>query len=227
MRVLVVEDDRELAEILRRGLEELLHSVEVANDGETGRHLALTEEFDLVLLDLMLPRVDGVSICTELRARGKLTPVIMLTARDGVDDRILGLDAGADDYVVKPFSMGELFARIRALMRRVENRPESVLRAGELSLDPATDFVLRGDRRIALTAREFALLQYFMQNPGKILSRTLILENVWDSNYEGLSNVVDVYVNSLRNKLEEHGEPRLIATVRGRGYVLQESADET
>ncbi len=226
MRVLVVEDDRELAAILRRGLEEQLCSVEVANDGETARHLALTEDFDLILLDLMLPKVDGVSICTELRTRGKLTPIIMLTARDGIDDRILGLDAGADDYVVKPFSMGELLARVRALMRRMSSRPTSTLRVGELSLDPATNYVMRGNRKIYLTAREFALLQYFMQNPGRILSRTQILENVWDSNYEGLSNVVDVYVNSLRNKLEEQGEPRLIVTVRLRGYVLMETADE-
>ncbi len=226
MRVLVVEDDTELAEILRRGLEEQLYSVEVANDGETGRHLAMTEEFGVILLDLMLPRVDGVSICTELRARGNLTPLIMLTARDRVDDRILGLDAGADDYVVKPFSMGELLARLRALMRRFTERPTETLRVGDVSLDPAHDHVFRGDRKIVLTAREFAVLQYFMQNPGKVLSRTLILENVWDSNYEGLSNVVDVYVNSLRNKLEENGEARLIKTVRGRGYVFEETVDE-
>ncbi len=226
MRVLVVEDDRELAEIIRRGLEEQLYTVMIANDGETGRHLAFTEELDLIVLDLMLPKVNGISICTELRARGMLTPVIMLTARDGVDDRILGLDAGADDYVVKPFSMGELFARIRALMRRVEQRPTSTLHVGELTLDPTADHVLRGKRKIVLTAREFSLLKYFMQNPGKVLSRTMILENVWDANYEGLSNVVDVYINSLRNKLEEGGEQRVIATIRGRGYVLENGGAE-
>jgi DNA-binding response OmpR family regulator len=144
----------------------------------------------------------------------------MLTARDTIDDRIAGLDAGADDYVVKPFAIGELFARIRALMRRSAERTEDVIRAGELVLDPASDHVLRGQRRIVLTAREFALLRYFMENPGKILSRTLILENVWDAHYEALSNVVDVYVNSLRNKLEAEGEPRIITTVRFRGYAL-------
>ena len=224
MRVLVVEDDTELAAILRRGLEEQLWSVEVAYDGETGRHLALTEDFDLILLDLMLPILDGVSICTQIRSRGKLTPVIMLTARDSVNDRILGLDAGADDYVVKPFSIGELFARIRALMRRIEDRPGTTLHVADLTLDPSTDHVLRGERKIVLTAREFALLLYFMQNPDRVVSRTLILENVWDSNYEGLSNVVDVYVNSLRNKLEAEGESRMIATVRGRGYVLKKSS---
>ena len=184
MRILVVEADRELADIVRRGLEEQLYSVEVAHDGEDGRHFSMTEGFDLNLLDLMLPKIDGVSVCTELRARWKLTPIIMLTARDRTDDRILGLDAGADDYVVKPFAIGELLARIRALMRRVAERPTSKLQVGELSMDPATDYVVRGDRKIVLTAREFALFQYFMQNPDKILSRTLILENVWDSNYE-------------------------------------------
>lgn len=226
MRVLVVEDDTELAEILRRGLEEQLYSVQVANEGETGRHYALTEEFDVILLDLMLPGVDGVTICTDLRAQGKLTPVIMLTARDRIDDRILGLDAGADDYVVKPFSMGELLARVRALVRRATMRLTETLRVGELSLDPSTDHVTRGDRKIPLTSREFSVLQYFMQNPNRVVSRTLILENVWDANYEGLSNVVDVYVNSLRNKLEESGEPRLIKTVRGRGYMLTGAPDE-
>jgi DNA-binding response OmpR family regulator len=224
MRVLVVEDDKELAAILRRGLAEQLWSVEVAYDGESGRHLALTEEFDLILLDLMLPVLDGISICSQLRSRGKLTPVIMLTARDAVADRVLGLDAGADDYVLKPFAVSELFARIRALMRRVKERASAILRVGDVSLDPSTDHVIRGKRKIALTAREFALLQYFMQNPGKILSRTLILENVWDANYAGLSNVVDVYINSLRNKLEEKGEPRILETVRGRGYVLRASS---
>ena len=226
MKVLVVEDDNELAEILRRGLEEQLYSVQIASDGETGRHYALTEDFDVILLDLMLPEVDGVTICKDLRAQGRLTPVIMLTARDRIDDRILGLDAGADDYVVKPFSMGELLARVRALRRRVTMRPTETLRVGDLSLDPSTDHVLRGDRKIPLTCREFSVLQYFMQSPNRVVSRTLILENVWDANYEGLSNVVDVYVNSLRNKLEENGEPRLIKTVRGRGYMLEGAADE-
>ncbi len=226
MKVLVVEDDTELAEILRRGLEEQLYSVQIASDGETGRHYALTEDFDVILLDLMLPVVDGVTVCTDLRAQGKLTPVIMLTARDRIDDRILGLDAGADDYVVKPFSMGELLARMRSLRRRVTMQPSETLRVGDLSLDPSTDHVFRGDRKIPLTCREFSVLQYFMQNPDRVVSRTLILENVWDANYEGLSNVVDVYVNSLRNKLGENGEPRLIKTVRGRGYMLEGAADE-
>lgn len=225
MRALVIEDDNELAEILRRGLEEELWAVEVANDGETGRHLALSEDFDLILLDLMLPALDGVSICSQIRSRGRVTPVIMLTARDTVDDRILGLDAGADDYMVKPFAFGELFARVRALMRRAMERAGDKLEFSDVILDPSTDYVMRGKRKMTVTAREFSLLQLFLQNPDKVLSRTLILEKVWDANYDGLSNVVDVYISSLRGKLEELGEPRLLHTVRGRGYVLREGPE--
>ena len=145
----------------------------------------------------------------------------MLTARDKVDDRILGLDAGADDYLVKPFSMGELFARIRALLRRMENRTFDILKVGTLTLDPRSSFIQRDGRNILLTAKEFALMLFFMQNPNRLLTRTEILENVWDSNYDGFGNVVDVYVNYLRNKLEEQGESRVIETVRGRGYILK------
>ena len=151
----------------------------------------------------------------------------MLTARDTIDDRILGLDAGADDYLVKPFAMGELFARIRAVLRRVEQRPTEVLTVGALTLDPRSSFVRFGAREIALTAKEFSLLLFFMQHPNRIVSRTEILENVWDSRYDGFGNVVDVYVNYLRNKLEEKGEPRMIVTVRGRGYMLRENPNET
>lgn len=220
MRVLVIEDDRELAAILERGFGEQLWQVQVAHDGETGRYLAMSEDFDLIVLDLMLPALDGIAICSQLRSRRQRTPVIMLTARDSVDDRILGLDAGADDYLVKPFALSELFARIRALMRRVANRTSSTLSVGELTLDPSTDYVVLRDRRITLTAREFALLEFFMQNPDRVLSRTLILEKVWDANYEGLSNVVDVYVKTLRQKLGADASDRLIETIRGRGYRL-------
>jgi DNA-binding response OmpR family regulator len=226
MKILVVEDDRDLAEILRRALSEELHSVEIALDGEDGQHSALTQAFDLILLDILLPRVDGISLLKTLRQKGKLTPVILLTARDGVGDRILGLDSGADDYLVKPFAMGELFARMRALERRQARAPNGVLKVGSLSLDPRTNYVLHDAHRIPLTAKEFALLQYFMHHPGKVLCRTEILENVWDSNYEGLGNVVDVYVNYLRNKLCEAGAPRMLHTVRGRGYLLAEADHE-
>jgi DNA-binding response OmpR family regulator len=225
MRVLVVEDDIELADILRRALTEQLYHVDVAHDGESAQHLALSEDFDLVVLDLMLPKIDGLTVCRNLRGAGKTTPVIMLTARDKTDDRILGLDAGADDYLVKPFAMGELFARIRAVIRRVEQQTDEVLRVGLLQLDPHSSFVRRGEREILLTAKEFALMLFFMQRPGRVLTRTEILEHVWDSNYDGFGNVVDVYVNYLRNKLEEQGEGRVIETVRGRGYLLKPSAE--
>lgn len=226
MRILVVEDDADLADILRRALTEQLYHVDLAHDGESAQHLAQSEDFDLVVLDLMLPKLDGITVCRNLRQAGKTTPVIMLTARDKTDDRILGLDAGADDYLVKPFSMGELFARIRAVIRRVEQQTEDILHVGSLRLDPHSSFVHRGQREILLTAKEFALMLYFMQRPGRVLTRTEILEHVWDSDYYGFGNVVDVYVNYLRNKLEEGGEPRVIETVRGRGYILKKSADD-
>jgi len=223
MRILVVEDDCELADILRRALTEQLYHVEVAHEGESAQHLALSEDFDLVVLDLMIPKIDGITVCQNLRRAGKTTPIIMLTARDRTDDRILGLDAGADDYLVKPFSMGELLARIRAVIRRVQQQPNEVLTVGSLSLDPRSSFVRRGEREILLTAKEFSLMLFLMQHPDHVLTRTEILENVWDSDYDGFGNVVDVYVNYLRNKLEEAGEPRVIETIRGRGYILKKN----
>jgi len=225
MRILVVDDDPELTDILQRALTEQLYHVEVAYDGQSAQHMVLSEDYDLVVLDLMMPRTDGVTVCRNVREAGKTTPIIMLTARDGTEDRILGLDAGADDYLVKPFSMGELLARIRAVIRRIQQMPNDVLRVGSLSLDPHSSFVRRGEREILLTAKEFALMLYLMQHPDRVLTRSEILENVWDSNYDGFGNVVDVYINYLRNKLEEEGEPRVIETVRGRGYVLKKEAD--
>ena len=219
MRVLVVEDDAELAAILRRALVEKLFTVEIAHEGESAKHLALTEDFDIIILDIMIPGIDGIAVCRALRDAGKLTPVIMLTARDGVADRIFGLDAGADDYIVKPFDLGELFARIRAIRRRAERTTDDVIVVGDLKLDARRTHVLLGGKKVELTAKEFALLQYFMQHPDQVLSRSEILENVWDSVYEGLGNVVEVYVNYLRNKL---GPSTRLETVRGRGYVLRE-----
>jgi len=226
MKILVVEDDPELADLLRRVLSEKLHRVEVLWEGESARHRALSEEFDLILLDLMIPRLDGIAVCRALRSAGKLPPVIMGTARDRFDDRVLGLDAGADDYLIKPFSLNELFARMRAVRRRVEQRGSEVLRVGALALDPSREYVELNSRKVLLTAKEFALLKFFMQHPNRVLSRADILEHVWDSNFEGLGNVVDVYVNYLRNKLEAEGEPRVLETVRGRGYVLKETSFE-
>lgn len=222
MRILVVEDDGELADILRRALTEQLYHVNVAHDGQVALHLAQTEEFDLIVLDWMLPVVDGESVCRRLRSEGQRTPILMLTARDKVEDRITGLDAGADDYLVKPFSMGELLARVRALLRRSENQISEILTVGPLRLDPKSTYVERNGQQIELTAKEFSLMMFFMRHPNQLVTRTEILENVWDANYEGLGNVVDVYVNYLRNKLEQHGEPRVLETVRGRGYLLRD-----
>jgi len=226
MRILIVEDDCEMADILRRALTERLHYVEVAQDGEVALHMARSEVFDVIVLDWMIPVTDGETVCRTLRAEGQTTPVIMLTARDKVEDRILGLDAGADDYLVKPFSMGELLARIRALLRRADNQTSEVLTVDELSLDPKSTYIKQRGLKIELTAKEFALMMFFMHHPDQLVTRTEILENVWDANYEGLGNVVDVYVNYLRNKLDQQGEPRVIETVRGRGYILRDHAHD-
>lgn len=220
MRILVVEDDHDFADILRRGLTEQSYTVESCHDGESGLHRGSTEQFDLILLDVMLPRLDGFAVCKRLRDAGVKTPIIMLTARDDTDDRILGLDMGADDYLPKPFSMGEMFARIRAVVRRARGIEPDVLSVDSLTLDRRRNILRIGERETELTAKEFCLMEYFMLHPETILTRTEILENVWDSNYGGISNVVDVYVNYLRNKLEEKGEPRSIVTIRGRGYML-------
>jgi two-component system OmpR family response regulator len=197
--------------------------VEVAADGEDGLHIGRTSSFDVIVLDVMLPGRDGFSICRELRGAGVWTPVLMLTARDAVDDRIRGLDAGADDYLVKPFAFGELLARLRALIRRGPSDRPPILDVGDVRLDPAAHTVARGDVTVDLTTREFALLEFLMRHPGEAVSRTRILEQVWDMNYDGFSNVVDVYVGYLRKKLEEPFGRPLIRTVRGVGYSLEPS----
>ena len=223
MRVLVVEDDHELADILKRALSEKTYHVDIVHDGESAQHLVNTEDFNIIILDLMIPKIDGMTLCRNIRNSGKTIPIIMLTARDKIDDRIDGLDAGADDYLAKPFSMGELFARMRALLRRAEQQHTKVLKMGSLTLDPRSGIVKRSGREISLTAKEFSLISFFMRHPNCVLTRTEILDNVWDSEYDGFGNVVDVYVNYLRNKLEDDDESRVIETVRGRGYILKEN----
>ncbi len=223
MRFLVVEDEFKMARALKRGLEQEGHAVEVAGDGDTGLLLARSDGFDGVVLDVMLPGRDGFSVCRELRAAGVWTPVLMLTARDAVEDRIRGLDSGADDYLVKPFAFGELLARLRALVRRGPSERLPVLEAADVRLDPAAHTVARADVAVELTSREFALLEFLMRHPGQAVSRTRILEQVWDVNYDGFSNVVDVYVGYLRKKLEEPFGKPLISTVRGVGYRLEAS----
>lgn len=222
MRVLVVEDEVKMAGLLRRGLGEEGYAVDVAPNGEEAVWLGTENEYDVVVLDVMLPDVDGFEVCRRLRAAGRWPPVLMLTARDAVLDRVAGLDAGADDYLTKPFSFAELLARVRALVRRGAAERPTVLRVGDLGLDPATRRVRRGDREIELTNKEFALLEFFMRHPGEVLSRTRIIEHVWDFAYDGGSNVVDVYVRYLRSKVDRPFRKRSIETVRGAGYRLRD-----
>jgi two-component system OmpR family response regulator len=216
MRILVVEDVVKLANVLRRGLTEEGYAVDVANNGQDGVWLATENPYDAIVLDVMLPDTDGFEVCRTLRESGRWAPVLMLTAKDAVTDRVRGLDAGADDYLTKPFSFDELLARIRALLRRGPTERPTVLRAGDLEMDPAKRRVSRGDVEIELTPREFSLLECFMRAPGEVLSRTKLIEHVWDFAYDGDSNVVDVYVRYLRQKLGRS----TIETVRGAGYRL-------
>src|SRR5919202_1837937 len=220
-RLLVIDDDEQLLAALRRALVYEGYDVTVAASGEEGLRAARDRPPDLVVLDVRLPGIDGLEVCRRLRA-GDDVPVLMLTARDEVADRVAGLDAGADDYLVKPFAVDELLARVRALLRRRTPTTGGELRLAELSLDPATRTVRRGGRGLTLTPKEFDLLALFLQHPCQVLTRELLFERVWGYDFDGQSNVLDVYVGHLRNKLEADGEPRLLHTVRGVGYVLRE-----
>ncbi|MBN1287492.1 MAG: response regulator transcription factor [Anaerolineae bacterium] len=220
-RILIIEDEDSIVQFLERGLIYEGYRVNVAKDGETGLAVARDNPPDLVILDWMLPGLDGLEVCQRLRAAGDV-PILMLTAKDQVSDRVRGLDAGADDYLVKPFSFEELLARMRALFRRAAPAVPDVLRFADLRLDTGTHRAYRGDRVIDLTAKEYELLELFMQNPRQVLTRDLIFERVWGYDFGGESNIIEVYVRYLRQKTEEQGEPRLIHTVRGVGYVLRE-----
>jgi two-component system, OmpR family, response regulator len=221
MHILLVEDELKMARALRRGLEQEGHSVDSATDGDEGLSRGVEFEYDAIVLDVMLPGRDGFSICRELRGRDRWAPVLMLTARDAVEDRIRGLDAGADDYLVKPFAFGELLARLRALVRRGVSERPAVLTVGDVELDPAAHTVTRGGSLVDLSVREFSLLEFLMRHAGEVVSRTRILEQVWDVNYDSFSNVVDVYVGYLRRKLEQPFGRPFIRTVRGVGYVVE------
>lgn len=221
MRILVVEDEHRLATVLKQGLVEQGYAVDLAHNGEDGLGLAELEPYDLLVLDVMLPGLDGLTICRRLRAKGRHMPVLLLTARDAVDDRVAGLDSGADDYLTKPFAFRELLARVRALLRREGRSREPVLRAGDLTLDPATREVRRAERAIELTSKEYAVLEYLLHHPNRVLTRTQIAEHVWDYDFVAMSNVIDVYIRSLRRKLDDDREPRLLHTVRGAGYQLR------
>jgi len=221
MRLLVVEDNPKMARIIRQGLIENGYAVDVAHTGHEGEQMAATEPYDAIILDVMLPDQDGVQACANLRRRRVTTPVLMLTALSTTGDKVKGLDAGADDYLTKPFEFDELLARVRALLRRGQAQGASNLEFADLEIDLLTRKVTRAERRINLTAKEFALLEYFMRNPNRVLSRTSIGEHVWDMNFDSDSNVIDVYVSMLRRKMDKGFEQRLIHTVIGTGYVLQ------
>jgi two-component system OmpR family response regulator len=221
MRVLVVEDEVRMAALIRRGLLREGLAADIAVTGEDALPAAAAHAYDVILLDVMLPGIDGFETCRRLRANGVWTPVLMVTARDSVEDRVAGLDTGADDYLVKPFSFAELLARLRALVRRGEPERPSVLAVGDLWLDPAARVARRGDAELALSAKEFALLEVFMRRPGQALSRYELLESVWDFTYENRSNIVDVYLRRLRARVDEPFGVRSLETVRGVGYRLR------
>ncbi|ABK17690.1 winged helix-turn-helix domain-containing protein [Syntrophobacter fumaroxidans] len=221
MRLLVVEDEKKVASFIRKGLEEEGYAVDVALDGEVGLQMAMDRVHDLIILDIQLPRLSGMELLRSLRAKRISTPVLLLTVRATIEDKVLGLDAGADDYLTKPFSFRELVARVRALLRRRAESSQTELRVADLTLDPVRHTVSRGSEKIELTAKEFALLDYFMRNPDRVLTRTMIAEHVWDYDFDSMTNVIDVYVNYLRRKIDSDREPKLIHTVRGVGYMLK------
>ena len=222
MKILVVEDEKKVASFIKRGLEEEKYEVVTIHDGEEGLSTATEKSFDLIILDVMLPKMDGVTIMKELRARKVLTPVLMLTAKGEVEDIVAGLDSGSDDYLTKPFAFAELLARVRALLRRSELDRGAEIRFADLRLDPVTHKVWRTEKEIDLTAKEYALLEYLVRNPNQVLTRTMIAEHVWDYTFDSFTNIIDVYVNYLRKKIDRDAEKKLIHTVRGVGYILRE-----
>ncbi len=226
MQILIIEDETKIAHILRQGLMEDSYSVDLAKDGEEGWEKVMINSYDLIIMDIMLPKMDGFTLCKKIREKNIHTPILMLTARDAIEDKIEGLDAGADDYVTKPFSFTEISARIRALLRRGNKTEPVILQLADLVLNPATKEVKRNNRNLNLTAREYALLEYFMRNPNTVLSKTRLLEHVWDYQYEGLSNIVETYIKYLRQKLKtDKSSHELIHTVRGLGYILKTKAN--
>jgi DNA-binding response OmpR family regulator len=221
MRILVVEDSRRLAGIVKRGLLEEGYAVDNAYDGEEAEYMAETAPFDVIILDIMLPKKDGIAVCRDLRAKNVNVPILMLTAKDSVEDKVTGLDSGADDYLVKPFAFSELLARIRALLRREVLPKTQKFQVGDLSLDPQSREVWRDGSRLDLTAKEYAILEYFMRRPNAVVTRTMLGESVWDYEFDGISNIIDVYVRRIRQKIDQDGQPSLIQTIRGAGYRLR------
>jgi two-component system response regulator MprA len=223
--ILIVDDDQHITGVLRRALAYEGYSVEVATRGDEALHKVIEHPPELVVLDIMLPGIDGLEVCRRLRASGNQVPILMLTAKDAIPDRVAGLDEGADDYLVKPMELEELLARVRALLRRRNPEQAEVLRFADVELDTGTRIARRGKREISLSTTEYELLALFMRRPRQVLTRDIIMERVWGYDFEGESNVLEVYVGYLRNKLEADGEPRILHTIRGAGYVLREKPD--
>ncbi len=222
MQILIVEDELKIAHFLKRGLSEEGYVIDLAHDGEQGLEKFEINSYDLIILDIMIPKINGVAVCKTIREKDTNIPILMLTAKAAIDDKIAGLDAGADDYMIKPFSFAELSARIRALLRRGKKADPTIFTINNLELNPATRTASRAGKLITLTTREYALLEYFMRNPNIVLTKTQILEHVWDYNYDGLSNIVETYVKYLRKKLlTSRSEKELIHTLRGSGYILK------
>ncbi len=222
MKILVVEDEKKVASFIKKGLEEEYYTVDVAYDGKEGLRLALSDEYDLIVLDLMLPFKDGISILREIRNEKISTPVLILTARSSVTDKVTGLDAGADDYLAKPFSFEEFLARVRALLRRHSNEKKNILRAGDLILDTQTHKVFRNNIEIILTPKEFAILEYLMRNKNKVVSRIKLIEHIYEYNFDPGTNIIDVYINKIRNKINLSKGEQIIKTIKGAGYLIQD-----
>ena len=222
MRILVIEDEKKIANFIKRGLKEEGYAVDLAVDGEEGHYLASTNDYDLVILDLMIPKMDGLAVCRKLRQEKNIVPILMVTAKDTVKDKVTGLDSGANDYLTKPFSFAELSARIRALLRRPETKETTKLEVGDLVLDLLAHKVSRDGVPVEVTSKEFALLEYLMRNAGTVITRTMIAEHVWDINFDTDTNVIDVYINYLRRKIDGGHKTKLIQTIRGRGYLIKD-----
>ncbi len=221
MRILIIEDEKKVAAFIKKGLEEETYAVDIATDGEEGLYLGEQNQYDLIILDLMLPKINGLDILSSLRSQNIKTPILLLTAKDSVEDKVEGLNQGADDYLTKPFAFSELLARIRVLLRRGKAESKTILEIADLTLNLVSHKVSRGNEEIELTGKEYSLLEYFMRNQEKVLTRTMIAEHVWDYNFDTFTNVIDVYVNHLRKKIDKNFSTKLLHTLRGVGYVMK------
>ena len=225
MRILLVEDEMKLSSFIKRGLVAERYAVDMAKDGRSGWELAQTYQYDLIILDLMLPGMDGSEVLRRIRKENSSVPVLILSARDALQDKVSNMESGADDYLTKPFAFAELLVRIKALMRRGPVNRASTIRISDLELDRLSQQVKRAGHRIELTSKEYSLLEYLMSNAGRVLSRNMIIEHVWDQSFDGITNIVDVYIRHLRNKVDTGHEPKLLKTVRGVGYTIREGAE--